>query len=232
MRFGIYFTPTECSELLTTGSNWLGRNVFQKPVKEFSGDHWLGWKERNILVASAVRYGFHGTFKAPFSLAPGMRKEHLISEFKNFCKNNISPGEVKLKLGQIGPFFALVPDGACNKLNHFANSIVEVFEPFRAPLTPADIDRRHSHKLNQSEEENFHKWGYPYVFDTFQFHMTLTGPVAPGRVDAVWNSLTERFRTALINPVPINSLAIYCESEPGSNFKLEAFSVLNGSDKG
>ncbi|MEM9360703.1 MAG: DUF1045 domain-containing protein, partial [Pseudomonadota bacterium] len=56
-----------------------------------------------------------------------------------------------------------------------AAACVQKFEPFRALLSPADRDRRLKSPLTDKQIENLDAWGYPYVFDEFRFHMTLTG---------------------------------------------------------
>lgn len=63
------------------------------------------------------------------------------------------------------------------ELNQLANDVVVSFDRFRAPLRDAEIAKRRPERLSEAQRQNLDRWGYPYVFDEFRFHMTLTGPV-------------------------------------------------------
>ena len=45
---------------------------------------------------------------------------------------------------------------------------------FRAPTSDAELARRRRAKLTPQQDAMLVRWGYPYVFDTWFFHMTLT----------------------------------------------------------
>ena len=50
--------------------------------------------------------------------------------------------------------------------------------------------------LNQSQIANLDRWGYPYLFADFRFHMTLTGRVDTEQRDDVLATLQKAFRQA------------------------------------
>jgi hypothetical protein len=53
-------------------------------------------------------------------------------------------------------------------------------------MSAAERARRVAAGLNQSMIGNLDRWGYPYLFADFRFHMTLTGPLPdPGRAEAL-----------------------------------------------
>jgi len=56
----------------------------------------------------------------------------------------------------------------------FAAEVVTHFEPFRQELSAADIKRRNPDNLTARQRDNLEQFGYPYIFDDFQFHMTLS----------------------------------------------------------
>ena len=60
-------------------------------------------------------------------------------------------------------------------LRQMAAACVQQFEPFRAPLTEADIKRRDPSSLTPRQQDYLKQYGYPYVLDDFNFHMTLAG---------------------------------------------------------
>src|SRR5262249_53439438 len=47
--------------------------------------------------------------------------------------------------------------------------------------------------LSQRQIENLDRWGYPYVFEDFRFHLTLTGPIDADRRGSVLALLQARF---------------------------------------
>jgi hypothetical protein len=55
---------------------------------------------------------------------------------------------------------------------------VRAFDPFRAPLSEPDLARRRKAPLTAGQDARLLAWGYPYVFDDFRFHMTLTSSIA------------------------------------------------------
>ncbi len=72
-----------------------------------------------------------------------------------------------------------MPEAPLPALNRFADDVVLGFDRFRAPLTEAEIERRSPDSLKPAEFRNLCQWGYPYVFETFRFHMTLSGRAGP-----------------------------------------------------
>ncbi|MDN3721086.1 DUF1045 domain-containing protein [Roseibium salinum] len=61
-------------------------------------------------------------------------------------------------------FLALTPNQPEAALNGFAALCVRSFEPFRAPLTEADLERRRRSGLTPRQDLYVTEWGYPYVF--------------------------------------------------------------------
>ena len=72
-------------------------------------------------------------------------------------------------------FTAIVPGRANPAVNALAADCTTIFDAFRAPMSPQERARRLASGLNQSQIENLDRWGYPYLFADFRFHMTLTG---------------------------------------------------------
>jgi hypothetical protein len=55
-----------------------------------------------------------------------------------------------------------------------ADACVEHLDPFRASPSAAELARRRRANLSTAQDAMLVRWGYPYVFDTWLFHMTLT----------------------------------------------------------
>ena len=134
----------------------------------------------------------------------------------------------RLKRHAIGPFFALVPEEPVAELNQLANDVVVAFDRFRAPLTEAEIAKRRPERLSETQRHNIERWGYPYVFDEFRFHMTLTGPVEEKDRARVERTLDEFFTPLLDDAVEVANLALFVEPEKGAPFEIHSLHPLTG----
>ena len=94
------------------------------------------------------------------------------------------------------------------------------FEPFRAPLTDADIARRRPERLTPRQRELFEQYGYPYVLDEFRFHLTLTDPVPDGSAADVDAALAAHFGAVTGVDVPLRAIALFVERAPGADFEI------------
>ncbi|PWK71572.1 DUF1045 domain-containing protein [Aminobacter sp. AP02] len=226
MRYAIYFTPDHDDHLCRIATGWLGRDAFGGAVTRARAFGDLSAAEVAFHTASARRYGFHATLKAPFRLADGTSETLLIDAVAAFA-NDAAPFEIpRLKLAQIDGFFALVPAAPLPTLDRFAGDVVKAFEPFRAPLSDAEIARRNPEALSPQEHANLSRWGYPYVFDTFRFHMTLTGRVAAEEAPRVRAAIEECLGNVLDKPVPVDGLALFVEPTTGAPFEVRAYRAL------
>jgi putative phosphonate metabolism protein len=221
MRYAIYFTPPEDDALSLQAAAWLGRDAFRdEPLRQPDVD---GFDATQIaaLTEDPRRYGFHATLKAPFELAPGRSEDELLQSFESFAAVLQAFEIPTLVLGQLGTFFALVPAERYEELHAFADACVKHFEPFRAPLSEADIARRKPEKLAESERRHLMQWGYPYVFEDFLYHMTLTGQV-PAELQAPMRSVLEaQFADFIDQPLAISHLSLFVEPERGAPFVMK-----------
>lgn len=231
MRYAIYFTPPRHHPLTATAERWLQRSAFDGPVAPI---HIPGFSETEVaqLTAEPRRYGFHATIKAPFRLAGGTSAEALDEELASFVSDQ-EPFGVRLKVGRHNGTLALVADGAQPpELDRLAGAVVERFDRFRAPLTPAEIARREPDRLTPSQRRNLDRWGYPYVFEDFRFHMTLTGKMPEEQLDAMQAALEEIFNPVLQQPVEIAALALFTQRSMDSPFfvkRVHAFGAARQS---
>lgn len=225
LRYALYFSPPEDHPLSLTARAWLGRDAFSgenlaPPVLDT-----LTPVEWRSFTTDPRRYGFHATIKAPFRLKDDCDRETLLSAFDAFCRMR-EPFPVRLTLATVGPFFALVEDEPSTKLAEFAASVVTDFEKFRAPLSGADYARRKPERLSERERALLDQWGYPYVFDQFQFHMSLTGPVPVDRQEETHAALKRHFKAFIGANIAISHLALFEEPEAGADFRVLAIRPL------
>ena len=231
MRYAIYISPDEDDPLSSVAARWLGSNPFTGETRalEPAGD--FNAAELTALTADPRRYGFHGTLKAPFELAPDKTEAQLIDAFDAFSEECTAFEIPEMILGQLGPFFALVPAGNCPELQDLADETVRRFSPFRAPLSQADIARRKPEMLGDVMRHNLLEWGYPYVFESFRFHMTLTGPVPAERQAAMKALLEQTFAPIIGKPLAVIALALFVEPERGAPFTVHSLLPLGGTSK-
>lgn len=227
MRFAVYFTPHRDEPLTRLAASWLGRDPFSGEASEPPAVSTLSAAEIAFHTAAPRRYGFHATLKAPFRLAPTETEASLADALAGFARG-VEPFAVQLVIGRIDGFFALVPAAPAPLLNRLADDVVAAFDCFRAPLSESEIERRNPDALSAEEFRNLHRWGYPYVFDTFRFHMTLTGRVGAGEAERVRSALDEVFGAAVARPVAIGGLALFVEPEPGAPFSVHSYAPVAG----
>jgi putative phosphonate metabolism protein len=221
MRYAIYFTPPVDDPLSVQAACWLGRDAFRDQDIEQIAVDGFDAAEIAALTDEPRRYGFHATLKAPFELAAGTNETELLERFEAFAASAPAFEISRLVLGTLGPFFALVPGGPSGDLQAFADACVREFEPFRAALSAADITRRKPERLAESERSNLMSWGYPYVFEDFRFHMTLTGQVPAERHPVMRSVLEARFAPFIDRPLAISHLSLFVEPERGAPFVMK-----------
>ena len=154
MRYAIYYTPAPESALARFDAAWFARKA--------------------PCLDAPRRYGFHGTLKAPFPLAAGASEGELLRAVESFAVARQALSGPTLRLSEMAGFLALVPSEPFGELDRLAADCVAAFDRFRAPATEAELARRRRAGLSARHEALLLRWGYPYVMDTFRFHMTLT----------------------------------------------------------
>lgn len=226
MRYALYFTPARDDRLTVAASRWLGRDAFTGEALRAPEVTSLTPAEIAYHSAAARRYGFHATLKAPFTLAGTETEAALCAALGAFARRTASFAIPRLKIDRLDGFFALVPAEPAPELEAFAADVVRDFDGFRAPLSDAEIALRNPDSLNPDQIRNLVRWGYPYVFETFRFHMTLTGRVMADEASRVKTALEEVFQPLLDRPIPVEGLAIFVEPEPGAPFTVLSYERL------
>jgi putative phosphonate metabolism protein len=214
MRCAINFTPTPDDRLTVAAVQWLGRDAFTGQRIEGVETAGILERDRAFLTAPPRRYGFHATLKAPFHLAAGEDLASLaaaLDEFVARCQAVVLPA---MQIALIDDYYALIPAGQSPDLLALAEDIVTSFDRFRAPLAEADFARRWRTRLGERELNQMLRWGYPFIFEDYRFHMTLTGPVPRLEREHVLVVLEHHFGALATAPLNIGQLALFIEPEP------------------
>jgi putative phosphonate metabolism protein len=225
-RFAIYFAPSASSNLWERAATWLGRDasdgdLFSGPVAGIDRDRLLN------LTQSANRYGFHATLKAPMALAEGATEAELRDALSEFAAQH-QPVELgKPTLSSLSGFLALTVDDN-ERLQDFAAHVVEHFDPFRAPMTIKDREARVSKGLSERQIELLDAYGYPYVFEEFRFHMTLTDRLAEEDAAEIAQAAQTWFGPVLDEPLLLDRLSLFHEADTGTPFRRVADFKLGG----
>ena len=230
-RYAIYFVPAADTALYRFGAAALGYDCFTGadiPTLDALPVDAGTWRE---LTHEPRRYGFHATLKAPFHLAAGRTEAELIEEFEEFARAIDSAPSIEPAVRLLQSFVAIVPATARAELGRLAASCVTHFDGFRASLTGADRNRRLAAHLTEQQVEHVERWGYPYVFEDFRFHMTLTGALTADRQALMLTHLRSSFaRCHGERPIPIDRLALLRQDDPRARFVVLAHGAIGGTD--
>ena len=215
-RYALFFTPAPGSALQWFGECWLEREP--EAAADLLGCA-LPPADLARFTASPRRYGFHATLKAPFELGSQASQAALGEALLAFAAEVPMIQGPPLRLSTMGPFAALRPADAWPDVDRLANLIVEHFDGFRAPLTPADRVRRAAAGLTDNQAALLERWGYPYVFDEYRFHMTLSDSLAPQ--DQTWliETLTPVIAPLCREPLRVDAVTLVHQPDRNSRFQ-------------
>jgi putative phosphonate metabolism protein len=228
-RYAIYDAPPPGSALEEFGRTWIGRDAVTDTALAQPRVAGLAADRLAQLTADPRKYGFHGTLKPPFALADSVNADELRTALHAYARRRRAVLVGRLRLAEIGRFLALIPENPCPPLHDLAADIVEAFDRFRRPPDPVELGRRRSAGLNEAEEANLVRWGYPYVMTEFRFHLTLTGPLTDDseRV-TLKQDLAEQTQSATEAPLVVSDLALFVQTASDQPFRIVDRARLTG----
>lgn len=217
-RYALYFAPAADSPLARFGAAILGYDAASAADVPFlvpdGADDWAA------ATAEPRKYGFHATLKAPFRLAADRTPADLTAAVAAFAARAAPVVLDGLAVTTIGPFCALTPVGDPTALADLASRAVIAFEPFRAPMTPEDRERRLKSPLSPRQIRHLDAYGYPYVHEDFRFHMTLTGPLHADIRERVHAGLAAAYAARVVDgPVAVDQIVVFRQA-PGERFRI------------
>lgn len=215
MRYAIYFTPDSKSILHTLGASWLGRDAYTDSQVDQPHSGLAG------ITMDACRYGFHGTLKPPFRIKDNVSFATFETALRGLANQHESFLAGPLELRMIDRFLALVPQGENIALNHLAADCVQQLDDFRTPPGEAELRKRRSAGLTEAQDALLQRWGYPYVLEEFNFHMTLTSRLTDE--DAAWvlPIAEKHFAPVLDHPIAVDAVTLLVESDEGDDFVVQ-----------
>jgi putative phosphonate metabolism protein len=221
MRAAIYYAPAPDDALTIAAAAWLGRNpetgaLHRQPDLP-------GIRE---ITADAALYGFHATLKPP------MRLNGHWSDFLAAARAlaaRLKPFHLpELAVADLHGFLALRETVPCPPLRALADACVAELDPFRVPPDADELSKRRGAGLSPHHEALLQRWGYPYVFETWQFHMTLTRRL-DARERAIFRPAAEaHFAQALSMPRRVTDICIFVQPTPRAPFTIAERLPLRG----
>jgi len=219
MRAAVYYAPQPDDPLWRTGCSWLGRdpergeNVPQAAIEDLPA-----------LTAAPRRYGFHATLKPPMRISGDLAgfEDALAALARRFACFALPP----LAVTDVGGFLALTLAAPSPSLHALADACVMELDGWRLPPDDAELARRRGARLSDREDALLARWGYPYVLDCWQFHMTLTRRLNREEMARVKPLAEAHFAASLARERRVEDLSLFVEPAAGADFRLTARRTL------
>ena len=172
------------------------------------------------LTEAPRRYGWHGTLVAPFRLAGGVSQDDLLSATRSWALTQHA-FTLPVDAATLGDFVALRPADQQGEasIRAVASSALQTLDGLRARPSAADLARRLAAPLSEPQRALLVEWGYPYVFDEFRFHMTLSSSLDDASERAALVAWWRQQMPAL-GPLSVDQAALFVEPSPGEPFVL------------
>lgn len=222
-RVAVYYAPQPDDPLFAESSVWLGRDpesgapAPQPDIPDIAE-----------VTAEPRHYGFHATLKPPMRLAQGARWEDVVATAKRVA-GRLRPFELPpLAVRDLHGFLALRETEACPPLQQLADICVAEFDPLRAPPSEAELARRRRARLTSEQESLLVRWGYPWVFQCWQFHMTLTRRLTAAEKEQYQPAAERHFARALLLPRRAADICLFVQPEPDAPFVIAERIPLRG----
>ena len=214
-RVAVYYAPELDDPLWKAGNAWLGRD----PETGATLDRPKKIDIANLTDEPAL-YGLHATLKPPMRLAPGTRYEDFAAAVTELAAGLAEFPLPPLGVTDMDGFLVLREQETSRNLQALADSAVATLDGFREQPEAAELARRRRHGLTEAEETMLERWGYPYVFQLWRFHITLSRRLDAAEMAKARPIATEYFKQALAHPRRVSSLSVFTQRAPGHPFLL------------
>ena len=226
-RYAIYFTPHPSTPLAQFAASVLGYDSFTGESATRIDLKGIAAAALEAATGAPRKYGFHATLAAPFYLDDKYTEVSLLEALDTFC-DQFSPASLgSLRVNVLGDFIALTPAGA-SPVDELARQCVMFFDAFRTPLGSDDIARRSNGRLTPRQQAHLMRWGYPYVFEDFRFHMTLTGSLGADEKPRFLGALIDAFAPLAGQTYDVDAVSLMRQADSHSCFKVIARKDLQG----
>jgi hypothetical protein len=215
MRAALYWAPSLTDPLHVVGSTWLGRDAetggtLPQPT--------LPGLDIVELTRDARGYGLHATLKPPFRLATSYAA--LRADALAIAARTAPFALPPLRLAEHHGFLALLQTTPSPDLQALCDACVLDLDAHRAPPTESEIARRSPDRMNPAQRALTLRWGYPYVFGEWWFHVTLSRRLSPEEMPVVHTALAGHLGGVLAMPRRVTELCLFTQAGPGAAFLI------------
>jgi hypothetical protein len=224
-RYGVYWAPAQHDKLWQAGAAWLGRDPAGAAVWPSVTPRFAQAEE---ITRAARLYGFHATLKPPMRLHPDVSAADLLDALADVAAG-VPPFTLPpLAVTDWHGFLCLRETQASAALQALADAMVAGLDHLRAPMSARELAHRRTAGLSPAQEANLLRWGYPDVFATWFFHMTLTRRLTAPELAVVRPTAEAWFAPALAEPPRVTDVCVFEQPEAGAAFTVAARAKLGG----
>lgn len=221
LRAALYWAPELDDPLHAAGSAWLGRDAetgAALPQPSVPDLH--------ALTADARGYGLHATLKPPFRLATSYAalREDALSFAARIAPFDLPPLAVK----DLNGFLALRETAPCPALRALTDGAVAALDAHRAPPSEEELARRRKAGLSPRQEAMLARWGYPYLEEDWQFHVTLTRRLTAEESARVRPAAEAHFAGIAGRARRVREVCLFTQAGPGAPFLIAERLALGG----
>ena len=228
-RLALYWTPPPDSALARIGAAWLGRDAAGAAVDDRPVIAGFDAAQLEALTEAPRHYALHATLKPPFVLAEGTDAAELVASIQAAARELTPVTMPPLELRLLDGFLALTPRMPCPALDHLAGQCVALFDRFRRPAPAAEMAKRRAAGLTPRQDAYLLRWGYPYVFADFRFHVTLSERLDPVEAGRLQPALAALFAPAIGQPIDVSDITLFSQVGPDRPFQEQARFPLTGA---
>lgn len=220
-RVAVYYAPLPDDPLSLAAATWLGRDPTTNAPRPQPN-----LPDIQVITADPRLYGFHATLKPPMRLTGGW---DLLLRAADGLAARIAPFALPpLAVSDIHGFLALREAEPCPALQALADACVADLDPFRVPPTEAELAKRRQVGLTDEQDAMLVRWGYPYVFGTWFFHMTLTRRLTEAEKAIYRPAAQAHFAAAMAQPRRVQDVCLYTQAGAGKPFVIAERLPLRG----
>jgi putative phosphonate metabolism protein len=222
-RLALYWAPEGDDPLHARGSAWLGRDAESGAAITQPAVDGIDLAQA---TADPRNYGLHATLKPPFRLRHGYAaaREAAAALAARTPPFHLPP----LAVHDLDGFLALRETAPCAALHALADACVTDLDDHREPPDAAEIVRRKPDRLPPAQRAHLDRWGYPYVFKEWRFHVTLTRRLAPDEKAVLMPAVTAFLGDAPARPRRVAAISLFVQPAPGAPFTIAERLPLRG----
>lgn len=214
-RVALYYAPPPDDPLWRAGNSWLGRDpetgaaLPQPDLPKIAA-----------ITADPRGYGFHATLKPPMRLGSGRRWAELAARTAEIAAGIPAFDLPPLAVVDLDGFLALGLVRPSAELRALCDALVAGLDEFRSAPTEAELARHRRMGLSAAREAMLVRWGYPDVFDTWVFHMTLTRRLTRAEAAVFGAAAEHHFAAALEAPHRVRDVCLFVQPAADAPFTL------------